>query len=196
MIRSSNNNKRANKSMKMLMNVLYILEVMFLFSMVGCGLFESEKYETSDAEGVLVINEFLARNDANFTDENGDFDDWVELFNTTQESIDVGGMYVTDNPEDANPYRIPRSNPELTTILPEGYLILWFDRESEEGPHHVEVQLSAEGESIVLIGKDETTIIDSYTFGPQEADISTGRRFDGSDEWITFTVPTPGESNN
>jgi hypothetical protein len=181
--------------MKMLTSIFYILVILFL-SMVSCSLFESEKYDIPDTVGILVINEFLASNNANFADEYGDFDDWVELYNTTEESIDVGGMYVTDNPEDANPYRIPGTNSELTTILPGGYLLLWFDRESEEGPHQVEVQLSAAGESIVLIGKDKSTILDSYTFGPQETDISTGRQSDGSDEWTTFTTPTPGAANN
>ena len=44
----------------------------------------------------LIINEFLASNDACCTDQSGDYDDWVELFNDSSDPIDIGGMYFTD----------------------------------------------------------------------------------------------------
>ena len=39
----------------------------------------------------LIINEFLASNDACCTDQSGDYDDWVELFNYSSDPIDIGG---------------------------------------------------------------------------------------------------------
>ena len=46
------------------------------------------------------INEFLASNDACYPDEVGEYDDWVELYNSSSGPIDVGGMYIADNLED------------------------------------------------------------------------------------------------
>ena len=45
----------------------------------------------------VVINEYLASNDACCTDENGDYDDFIELYNGGSASVDVGGMYITDD---------------------------------------------------------------------------------------------------
>ena len=40
----------------------------------------------------LIINEFLASNDTCCADPSGDYDDWVELYNDSNEAIDLGGM--------------------------------------------------------------------------------------------------------
>jgi hypothetical protein len=165
------------------------------FIIGGCSLFNPEKYEKDSAEDVLFINEFLASNSTVLADEFGEFDDWVEIYNNSDDAIDIGGMYITDDPDDGNPYWIPDSDPELTTIMPGGFLLIWCDRDLDQGILHVNIRLSANGEAIVLIGKDEETVLDYYEFGPQERDISTGRQPDGSDNWINFQIPSPGASN-
>lgn len=173
--------------------ILFILMV-FIF---GCSLFNPDKYNNDgDADGVLFINEFLASNSTNLADEFGEFDDWVEIYNISSDALDIGGMYVADDLADSTPYRIPDTEPSLTTIEPGEFLILWFDRDSEQGILHVEHRLARAGEAVVLIGKDGETILDSYEFGPQDTDVSAGRDPDGSDNWITFQIPTPGISNN
>ena len=144
----------------------------------------------------LIINEFLASNDYCCTDESGDYDDWVELYNDSNESIDLGGMYFTDTPGDYNPYLIPDTDPSESTISPGGYLILWCDDDQEQGVLHLSKKLKASGESIILIDKDGTTVIDSLTFGSQTTDISMGRNTEDPDEWIFFETPTPGSVNN
>ena len=181
------------------MNIMkiYITGFTILFIIIGCSLFNPDKYENhTTTDDVLFINEFLASNSRILADEFGEFDDWVELYNNSDEAIDIGGMYVADDLADSTPYRIPDTESTLTTILPEEFIVLWFDRESEQGILHVEAKLASAGEAIVLIGKDGETVLDSYEFGPQDRDISTGRDPDGSDNWTTFQNPTPGTSNN
>ena len=56
----------------------------------------------------VVINEYLASNDACCTDENGDYDDFIELYNGGSASVDVGGMYITDDLADPTAYQICR----------------------------------------------------------------------------------------
>ncbi|MBT3502866.1 MAG: lamin tail domain-containing protein [Candidatus Marinimicrobia bacterium] len=168
-----------------------------LLGFIGCDLGEDDPIETPPTEeGVLVINEFLASNDAGHSDEEGGFDDWVELYNGTSEAIDIGGMYFTDDPEDTEPNLIPMTNSDLTTIAAGGYLILWCDKEPEQGILHINTKLSSGGESVVLIDSDGLTVIDTYTFDAQEADVSIGRTPDGGETWTAFSTPTPGASNN
>ena len=168
------------------------LLLFLLFLISSCS---KDDNNTNKGRG-LIINEFLASNDYCCTDESGDYDDWVELYNDSNESIDLGGMYFTDTPGDDNPYLIPDTNPSESTISPGGYLILWCDDDQEQGVLHLSKKLKASGESIILIDKDGTTVIDSLTFGSQTTDISMGRNTEDQDEWIFFETPTPGSSNN
>ena len=75
-------------------------------------------------------------------------------------------------------------------------MILWCDDDQEQGVLHLSKKLKASGESIILIDKDGTTVIDSLTFSSQTTDISMGRNTEDLDEWIFFETPTPGSANN
>ena len=144
----------------------------------------------------LYINEFLASNDTFCTDEFGGYDDWVEIYNAGSEAVDIGGMYITDDLTETTKWQIPTHSPDSTTIAPGGFLVLWCDKESEQGILHVELKLSGGGEQIGLYASDGETAIDTLTYGEQTADISYGRLPDGSDTWQLFTTPTPGNSNS
>jgi hypothetical protein len=144
---------------------------------------------------VLYINEFLASNDSSNTDENGEYDDWVEIYNPGTEPVDIGGMYFSDKLDNLTNWQIPTTDPSVTTIPAGGFIVIWADKQMEQGPLHVDAKLSADGEDIVLTAPNGTKIIDSLTFGAQTTDVSYGRYPDGSDNWQTFTTPTPGASN-
>ena len=51
------------------------------------------------ASGRVVINEFMAANDSVLADPQGQFDDWVELYNPGDGPVNVADMYMTDNLE-------------------------------------------------------------------------------------------------
>lgn len=144
----------------------------------------------------LYINEFLASNDACCADEFGDYDDFIEIYNGSDESVDVGGMYITDDLLEPTTWQIPLTAPDSTTIPAGGFLLLWADKEPTQGVLHVNVKLSGGGEQVGLFAIDafNNVLIDSLTYGDQEADTSYGRSPDGTDNW-GFLVPTPGETN-
>jgi len=146
----------------------------------------------------LYINEFMASNDAYWADENGDFDDWVEIYNPGTDSVDIGGLWFTDDLADPASHQIPDTASAITTIPPGGFLILWADKESEQGPLHVEEKLGGSGEQIglVYISGADTVFVDSLTFGEQIADTSSGRIADGGAVWNSFPDPTAGVSNS
>ena len=154
----------------------------------------------SDAESaiylapILVINEFLASNDTCCTDESGEYDDYIEIHNFGTAAADIGGYIITDeigNYDDY--YQIPTGN-DSTIIEPGGFLLLWADKDSEQGVLHVEIKLSVAGEQIGLFMEDSITVIDTLTFAEQFDDISYGRYPDGSDSWH-FMHPSPDTTN-
>ncbi len=154
------------------------------------------------SEITLVINEFMAKNDGYIQDPaDNDYDDWIEIYNYGDCAIDMGGMYLTDDdPCDPSAvwWQIPYNFPDETTIAGGGYLLIWADGETGQGPLHVDFSLGASGEYIGLSDADEN-LIDEITFGTQEADESYGRFPDGNDNWLVFSAPaqppTPGQSN-
>ena len=64
-----------------------------LFFIISCE-------DRNDNEIGLYINEFLASNNSIYADEIGEYDDWVELYNSTSDPIDISGMYFADDLED------------------------------------------------------------------------------------------------
>jgi hypothetical protein len=166
---------------------IFFLSIVLVF-------FSCSKSDDNKGRG-LIINEFLASNDFCCTDEEGDYDDWVELYNDSNLSIDIGGMFFTDTPNDENPYLIPNTNSIKTTIPAGGYLILWCDDDQEQGVLHLSKKLKGGGESIILMESDKVTVVDSYTYESQTTDISMGRDPQNLDSWIFYKNPTPGLPN-
>ena len=136
----------------------------------------------------LKINELLAGNSSTNTDEAGEFDDWIELYNPTNQSVNLSGLFLV---EGADQWQFPDT---MSIIPPGGFLLVWCDDDEFQGSLHTNFKLSTDGEEIALFRPDGVTVIDSISFGPQTIDQSYGRVLDGHDEW-GFMVPTPGSSN-
>lgn len=140
----------------------------------------------------LYINEFMASS-TSFTDENGECEDWIEIFNANSFDVDVGGLYLTDSIDDPTKYRIPSHSPEITKIKAGSYVILYADDQKDQGIFHTNFRLKRGGEQIALFNYDERTVIDSLSYPEQYSNASCSFfREDGS--W-RFLPPTPGRDN-
>jgi len=148
------------------------------------------------AETSLVINEFMASNNSCLQDPQGQYDDWIEIYNYGLNAIDIGGMYLTDNLSVPTRWRIPANNTAATTIPAGSYLLIWADTDTTDSGLHANFKLSADGEEIGLFDSDGVTMIDSIIFASQTTDISFGRYPDASDNWQVFGSPSPAEQNN
>ena len=150
---------------------------------------------TSSLSAQLYINELMADNTSTISDEQGSFEDWIEIYNAGSTAVDLGGYYLSDDLEASNYWQIPTTNPTLTTIPAGGFLVLWADSDPEEGMLHLDFKLSSGGESVVLIAPDETSQIDAITFAALGSNVSFGRTTDGGPAFQEFISTTPGESN-
>ncbi len=136
--------------------------------------------------GQLAINEFLAKNDNGVTIEYGEKADWIELINNSPLTLVLTGLYMTDNPNNLQKWAFPAN----ATIPPGGLLIVWADeRPDTPGNIHCNFKLSADGEHI-YISRQDGTLIDNISFGPQAGDISTGRCPDSTGSYTTFNPPS------
>lgn len=142
----------------------------------------------------LFINEIMSDNIANEMDEFFEYDDWVEIYNSGG-VLNLGGYYVSDDPALLTKWQIPTNDPTGTFMLPNSHLILWCDRDPEQGATHIDFNLSVDGETFILTAPDGITVVDSITFGQQASDVSYGRSCDGCSDWIFFNTPTFDATN-
>jgi len=143
----------------------------------------------------LKINEFMSSNYSTIDDDEGDFDDWIEIYNSENGPVDIGGMYLTDDLENPTKWRIPDDAPTETTIGPHGYLLIWADGQPEEGPLHADFQLENTGEGIGLFAGNGSTLIDSVIYSQQVTNVSFGRYPNAGDNWRFYGSPTAGAEN-
>ncbi len=143
----------------------------------------------------LVINELMADNQSVASDGQGDYDDWIELYNYGDEAVDVAECCLSDDPADPTKWRFSAAEPAATTIPARGYLLVWADNEAAEGVLHASFKLSASGESLVLCDP-QNAVLDAVMFGDQAPNTSYARVPNGDGLWRTSSTPTPGGSND
>ena len=146
-----------------------------------------------DQAGItVVINEIMAANYIINQDPQREYEDWIELYNFGSSTINLGGMYLTDNSSDPASWRIPAG----TTIAGGGYLLIWADEDIDDSGLHANFKLDSDGEEICLYAGDGIILIDSVLYPEQTNDISYGRIPDGQDNWQFIAVPSPGAEND
>jgi hypothetical protein len=151
--------------------------IVLSFLLISC------KKDDSDKKTV-VINELMPLNSTTATDQDGEYDDWIELYNNSDEAIDLSGYYLSDNDNDVTKWQFP----EGTTIEGNGYLIIWADNDTLQTGLHACYKLSADGEEVVL-SKPNKTVIDEVEFGGVTTEVSYSRipNGTGSFSWQTPT---------
>ena len=154
----------------------------------------------------VYLNEFLAdtnrdndglRPDLPYCDEDGDPEDWMELYNPGGSAIDIGGYYLSDDATDLTKWSFP--NP--TTIPAGGYLMVFASNKNRaiSGEElHTNFRLDPDGEYLALVGADGASIIKDFSPGFP----SLAKHFSygivppaSGGSYDHFEVPTPGAPN-
>jgi tetratricopeptide (TPR) repeat protein len=148
----------------------------------------------------VVINEFMVANTQTIADPQGDYDDWIELYNRTFRTVDLSGYYLSDDKGNPKKWKFPPG----TTIGGYGYLLVWADGEAQYTgvghsgfELHTNFQLSKSGEYVLLVDSDanENKILDGTIYDRQPSDFSVSRYPNGVGEFSVSSVPTPGIKN-
>ena len=142
----------------------------------------------------VVVNEVSAGNSV-YANEYAKKADWIELYNTTDEDIDLSGLYLTDNA--AKPQKCRIEAPQgLSTILPAGgRCIIWCDGRTSLSQLHASFKLdNTDGSQVVLTAHDASWA-DTLTYCAHDGTQTVGRYPDGSPHLYRMTRPTIGKRN-
>jgi hypothetical protein len=146
--------------------------------------------------GDVVINEFLAANVTGILDEDGERQDWIELFNQGNNAVNLLGWSLTDDADVPGKWTFP------SRVLHPGQFLVVFasgkDRRAPTGTNHFHTnfKLNPFGEYLALANPELPRVVVAQfapEFPEQRNDCSYGRNFDG--RWRYFSTPTPEAAN-
>lgn len=145
----------------------------------------------------IRINEVSAANDIYISDYNKK-SDWIELYNATDNDIDLTGVYLTDNPAKPHKYQLSpvNSHPSTLIIPAHGYKIVWCDNNEPESQLHAAFKLENSDSSYVCIRAADDSWADSIRYQAQGRWQSYGRFPDGADRLALFDRITIGQTNH
>ncbi len=151
------------------------------------------------AEGLsatpIVINEVSAGNSIN-VNEYFKKDDWVELYNTTSDDIDLEGMFMTDNSAKPHKYQITAAGTKANAIIPaHGYKIIWCSNRETDTELHANFKLGNNDGEMVRVCASDDSWADSLVYCAMNGDQSVGRYPDGGENVYLMTKPTIKSSN-
>ena len=141
----------------------------------------------------IVINELMASNTKSLADPQGQYEDWLELHNLSDTTVNLTGMYLTDKIDNLKKWAFPAD----TTIPAHGYLLVWLDEDGKaEVGLHANFKLSRNGEIVMLVDTDArgNQVLDTVAFEKQEKDVALGRWPNGSGK-LKQVQTTPGKEN-
>lgn len=138
----------------------------------------------------VVINEICAKN-TSFAAADGNFYDWIELYNPSPQTVSLAGYGLSD--KESKPYKY--TFPDNASIGGGQRLIVFCDTLIPEipGQYTAAFGLSTNGETLTFTSPDGTTS-DTVTFGTMETNVTYGRVPDGSEDFAFMTM-TPGAPN-
>jgi hypothetical protein len=122
----------------------------------------------------------------------GDFPDWIEIHNPGTETVDLGGLHLTDDLNDPTRFRIA----DGISLEAGDFLLFWADNDTEQGNFHANFALNADGEAVGLFGAEGTVQVDAVTFPGQMTNVSYGRLPDDPATWNYLVCFSPGEAND
>ncbi len=150
---------------------------------------------TLNGAGPLFINEIMADNASTKADPQGDFDDWIEIYNASDRPVSLAGMYLTDDLSNPRKWRFPMESMARTMVLAHRSVLVWADGDTQAPGVHAGFALNAEGEEVGLADANGT-LIDAVSFGSLAVDVSFGRLPDGGPGLQCLEYPTPGAGNS
>jgi len=176
---------------------MLIMLLAALLMLAGCGA-EPETAPVPEATAVataepaavsydIIISEFMEKNRAVIADEDGDFSDWIELYNAGGESVNLKGWRVSDNPEQKG-WKFPD-----VSIAPGEHLRIFASNKEKEGGDELHADFAISGDEGIYLKDAEGNLVDEALCGGCDADVSMVNMMLS---WQQSIYPTPGFENS
>ncbi len=139
----------------------------------------------------LTINELSSDNDEFLESTDGEYHDWIELYNSSDSELSLSGLYLTDDIDELDMWEFT-----LESVPAKSFVIVFCSDKDDVigGEAHTNFKLTSKGETVYLT--DGTSVLDSMKYGVINEDYSYGRLEEESEIKTNLTYPTPGESNS
>jgi hypothetical protein len=139
-----------------------------------------------------VINELLAQNETDVTNEFHLHEDWIEILNRTNTPFSLSNCFISD--EDDEPWKF--AFPENAVVPANGYLIVWADNMNmlSGDQIHANFTLDEDGDEVYLT-RNSGMQIDRIAFGEQRTDVSFARCPDGHGPFTEREFPSYASQN-
>ena len=135
----------------------------------------------------IKINEYMTSNKRAHYSPDGYYYDWIELYNDSNNQVDINNLYLTDDEKTLNKYKLPN-----IIMKKKEYIVIYLGGESKTINNSIYANFKlSKDEDIIL--SDGEKIIDKVKVVELNDDISYGKK---EDHWYYFTSPTPGKENN
>jgi hypothetical protein len=147
--------------------------------------------ETSDfkvyIDSPLMITEYMIDNRSVLYDEDGDFVDWIEFYNNSDDPFSFAQLYFTDDKTNLRKWAFPN-----IVIEPRSYLVIYASGKDKVTENvHTNFRLSEY--EMLAVSTQYSEVLVELTIDPLLEDISRGIK---DDEWLYFSEPTPGKENS
>ena len=158
---------------------------------------------SAQSQGQMRLNEYLVINTDDYQDDFGQQSSWFEIFNSSYGTVDIGGCFLSDDPNNLKKYHIP-SGDVLTQIPKRQHVVFWADNQPKRGTFHVNFDLE-NAQEIIFTKGDGKSIIDRIKVRHDlPANVTFGRAMDGEgafgpeangEGWKVMENTTPSTNN-
>ena len=162
--------------MKLAIKTVLIFLLVFPFGVVG---------------QVLKINEVMPKNGMTSFDSFGNSPDWLEIYNNTNNPIQLSDYYISNDLLDKLMWQLPTLN-----LQPHKYVLIYCSGENLYSPdYHANFKLKNASDTVGIFFKDGSTI-ELLSYDKMPSDISYGCQPDGALGLVYFDAATPKATNN
>jgi sodium pump decarboxylase gamma subunit len=139
----------------------------------------------------------MVNNQTNYIDRYGEHTPWIEIYNNSAATTNIGGCFLSNDPNNLKKYPITRGD-RNTIIGPRQFIIFWADNDATRGTFHVNFLLDPNRDNTVYLSDASGKLINELTVpasASSSADKSYGRKTDGGKELGVLEKPTPNVNN-
>ena len=158
------------------------------------GAYTAVYEKTEEDVSPICINEISAANDI-YVNDYGKRADWIELYNRSQEAIDVAQWLFSVDEDEQGKYQIDAGGEVNTIIQPGGHLIVWCDGKPSISELHLPFKLKNVDNCLLVLQSSDGRWRDSLCYGTHSTKETVGRYPDGGSDCWKFYHPTIGTHN-
>ena len=144
----------------------------------------------------VMLNEYSVSNLSTVPDNYNKYEDWIELYNMSDQDTDIAGYFLSDNPGDPQKWAFPGP----TILAAGGFLVVWASGryEAGSGQYHTNFRLTQTGSDPewIVFSDPSGTVLEEYQLEITQNGHSRGRINDGFPSWGIFKDPSPESSNS